>query len=163
MRLPTHFLLLLPLVLASGTAPAAVYKCVKDGKTTYTDTPCEAKAAPVTLPPVHSVPAGGSDDLARQFDTRIAEGKKARDESDAAFVKQHAEKTARDKAVRKAIIDHTVIEGMTPSEVQSAVGSADETLPDGSWRYRREGSRLTVRFRDGQVSGVSTTSGSRKK
>ena len=150
------------LMLAATSAHAEVYKGAVAGAITYTDKPCEANAEPAALPRLHAIPGAKKDDLARQFDERIEKGRAARDKADAAFVKQHAEKTAREKAVRKAIVDHKVIEGMTPSEVQSAIGHADETLPDGRWRYRRDRERVTVRFKDGRVSGVSTTSGSKK-
>lgn len=150
------------LLLAATTAHAEVYKCTVAGAVTYTDKPCEANAEPADLPPLHAVPGKKSGDLAKQFDERIEKGRSARDKADAVFVKQQAQKTAREKAVRKAIIDHEVIEGMTPSEVQSALGHADETLPDGRWRYRRDRERITVRFKDGRVSGVSRTSGSKK-
>jgi len=149
-------LIFLTVLLLAGTAQAEVYKCVQAGKATYTDKPCTANAEPAVLPPVQNVPGRDASDLAAQFDARVAQGKKDRDASDAAFIKEHTEKANRAKAVRKAIIDHAVIEGMTPSEVHSAVGTADETLPDGRWRYHRDGERLTVRFKDGRVASVNT-------
>lgn len=153
----------LAILLLSGTAQAEVYKCVTAGKTTYTDKPCAPHAPPAALPPVTAIQSSESDDLARRHDERLLQGKKARDEADARFVKSHAEKTERAHRVRDAIIDHEVIKGMTPSEVDSALGPADEVLPDGTRRYRQNGQRTTVRFEDGAVSHISITQERRKK
>ncbi|MDO9453480.1 MAG: DUF4124 domain-containing protein [Stagnimonas sp.] len=147
----------LVLLLLSASAHAEIYKCVAAGKTTYSDRPCDAAAQPAVLPPLNTIERREGDDLAKSYDERLSRDKKARDQSDAAFLKDHAAKGERDKVIRKAIIDHRAVKGMTASEVQSALGSADETLPDGAWRYRRDGQRITVRFEDGQVSSVSTT------
>ena len=148
-------LTLLALLLLSASAHAEVYKCVVGGKVSYGDRPCDAAAQPATLPPINTMQRKHSDDLVKNYDERLSRDKKARDESNAAFVKSHAEKAAREKAVRAAIIDHRAIKGMTPSEVESALGSADEKLPDGGWRYRREGQRITVNFDAGLVSSVN--------
>ncbi len=151
------------LFLLGGPAHAEVYKCVANGKTSYTDQPCDAAAEPARLPPLNTIQRNEADDFANTYDERLSREKKARDKADADFLSQHAAGSAREKAVRTAIIAHRVIAGMTPSEVESALGSADEKLPDGSWRYRRDGQRITVGFRDGRVSGLSTTSGNKKK
>ena len=153
--MPYAFLILL---LLSTSAHAEIYKCVTAGKTLYSDRPCDAAAQPATLPPLNTIQPREGDDLVKSYDERLSREKKARDASDATFVKDHAEKTARAKALRTAIIDHRAIKGMTPGEVESALGSAEEKLSDGSWRYRRQGQRITVGFKDGQVSSVSTTS-----
>ena len=149
--------IVLAFLLLSASAHAEIYKCVVAGKTTYSDHPCDAAAQPAVLPPLNTIEPKAGDDLAKSYDERLSRDKKARDQSDAAFLKDHAARNARDKAIRKAIIDHRAVKGMTASEVQSALGSADEILPDGTWRYRRDGQRITVRFEDGEVSGVSTT------
>lgn len=155
---------LLPaLLLLSAPVHAEVYKCVLAGKTSYSDRPCDALAQPATLPPLNTIQRKEGDDLAKNHDERLRRDKQARDQSDAAFLKSHAEKTAREKSVRAAILDHKVIKGMTGSEVESALGWADEKRPDGSWRYRRDGQQITIRFEDGQVSGVSTTSEKKNK
>lgn len=151
------------LLLLSATVQAEVYKCVAAGKTLYADRPCNAAAQPAVLPPLNTIQRKPGDDLAKSYDQRLSRGKQARDTADAAFVKDHAIKTERDKIMRKAIIDHRAIKGMTPSEVESALGSADEKLPDGGWRYRRDGQRVSVGFKDGEVSSVSVTSESKKK
>lgn len=148
----TAFVLLASL---SGPLAAAVYKCTVNGKTTYTDQPCNAKAEPAALPPVTAVQSSNGEDLAKSRDERLAREKVARDKADGQFLEAHAAKTAQAKAVRAAIIDHRVIEGMTPSEVSSAIGPAEETLPNGSTRHRRDGQRITVSYRSGLVSGVS--------
>lgn len=150
-------------LLLSATAQAEVYKCVAAGKTTYADRPCDAAAQPAALPPLNTIERKPGDDLARRHDERLSRDKQARDEADAVFVKERATRIARDKMVRKAIIDHRVIKGMTPSEVESALGAADEKLPDGGWRYRREGQRVSIGFKDGEVYSVSATSESKKK
>ena len=150
MRSLTFFLLLL-----GSTAHAAVYKCTVAGKTTYTDQPCAPGAAPAVLPPVNAVQATEAEDLAKSRDARLARDKAARDKADGQFVTAHAEKTAQAKAVRAAIIDHRVIEGMTASEVSSAIGPAEETLPNGNTRHRRDDQRITVSYRNGVVSKVA--------
>lgn len=148
---------LLILLLLAGPAHAEVYKCVAAGKTTYSDRPCDAAARPATLPPLNTIQRKTGDDLAKSYDERLSRDKAARDEADAEFVKNHAKKVAREKAVRAAIIDHRVVEGMTPSEVDSALGFAEETRPDGSRRYHRDGQRITVRFKNGTVHSTSIT------
>ena len=158
MRLTAFILLLL-----SAAAQAEVYKCVADGKTTYADRPCDAAALPAVLPPLNTIQRKSGDDLAKRHDERLSKDKKARDVADAEFVKQRAAQIERDQIMRKAIIDHRVIKGMTPSEVESALGAADEKLPDGGWRYRRDGQRVSIGFKEGEVSSVSTTSENKKK
>ena len=153
---------LLCLLLLSGAAQAAVYKCTVAGKTTYTDQPCHAEAEPAVLPPVTAVQAREAEDLAKSRDARLAREKAARDKADGQFIEAHAEKTAKAKAVRAAIIDHRVIEGMTASEVSSAIGPAEETLPNGDTRHRRDGQRITVSYREGLVSRVSISRGGSK-
>jgi hypothetical protein len=155
LRLFLGLSLSLYLAAFASLARAAVYKCEAGGRTTYTDKPCASGAEPAALPALQAIPATEGSALAKDFDERVAREKKTRDEADAAFLKQHAKKTAREKAIRKAIIDREVLKGMTPSEVQSAIGHADEVLPDGSWRYRRDGGRVVVRFKAGAVSSVS--------
>ncbi len=153
----------LAFLLLSAAAQAEVYKCVTGGRASYSDRPCDAAAEPATLPPLNTIQRKEGDDLANSHDERLRRERQARDQSDAAFLKSHAEKTARAKSVRAAIIDHKVIKGMNASEVESALGSPDEKRPDGSWRYRRDGQRIAVRFEDGEVSGVSTTSEKNRK
>ena len=155
--------ILLALLMLSATADAEVYKCVAGGKTSYSDRPCETGAEPAVLPPLNTIQRKEGDDLVKRYDERLSRDKKARDQADAVFLKEHAAKAAREKAVRKAIIDHQVIEGMSGGEVESALGPADEKRPDGSWRFVRDGQRIIVRFSDGEVSSVSTTSGNQKK
>ncbi len=156
-------LLPLLLLLLSAPAPAAVYKCVVAGSTTYSDRPCDAAAEPAALPPLNTIDRVPGDDLAKRHDERLGRDKQARDKADAAFVKDHGERKAREKTVRDAILDHRAISGMSPSEVESALGSASEKTPDGSWRYRRDGQRITVTFKDGKVHGISTTQEKSKK
>lgn len=156
-------LLLFSLLMFATVSHAAVYKCLLQGRLTYTDRPCDAAAQPATLPPVTAIQKSASDDLGKSHDERLSRERKSRDQADAAFLKSHAERSAREKAVRAAIIDHRVIEGMTGSEVDSALGSPDEVLPDGTRRYRRDGQRISIRFRQGAVSGISITTDSRKK
>lgn len=148
--------LILPaLLLLSASAHAEIYKCVAGGKTSYSDRPCDTSAEPAALPPLNTIPQKPGDDLVKSYDERLSRGKAARDQADAEFLKSHAVKTAREKAVRAAIINHQAIKGMTPGEVESALGSADEKRADGSWRYRRDDQRITVNFEGGEVSGVS--------
>ncbi len=148
--------ILLALLLFTGTAQAEVYKCLAQGKFSYTDTPCDAAARPTELPGLTTIPHGRSENLSKAYDQRLSREKAARDKSDAALVKSHAEKAKHDQAVRAAIIDHRVIKGMTAAEVDSAMGAAEQTLDNGGGRrYRRGGQRLVITFKDGVVTQIS--------
>jgi hypothetical protein len=66
--------------------------------------------------------------------------------------------------ILNAIRRHQVIPGMTPQEVEQAWGPPTATRSDStgprSWSYRGEDAkgdrvRMTVRYKQGQVSGVS--------
>lgn len=156
-------LLLSLLLLVSAAAHAKVYKCVLSGKTTYTDRPCDAAALPANLPPINTEQPHKGDDLVKNYDERRHHDQQARDKADTIFLKSHTQKMAHEKSVREAISEHRAIKGMRASEVESALGRADEKRPDGSWWYRREGQRITVKFEAGQVSGVSTTTEKKKR
>ena len=150
--------LLLPLA-----ASAEVYRCTVEGRTVFTDRPCAANAQPAQLPPLQITEDFDGGDLAKQHDDRIARQKKARDDADAAFVKQHTEQREREARIRAAIIDHEAVPGMTLSQLDSALGSPDQEDRDGSSHrriYRRADHTVTVRLEDGRVTHVNR---SRKK
>lgn len=151
------------LIVVSVPAYAEVYRCVSEGHARYTDRPCDAASVPAQLPSLNTIKRSQGDNLADRHDERLRREKNARDKADAIFLSKHAAQAEREKAVRRAIIDHQVINGMTPSEVESALGPADEKLPQGGWRYRHDGQRTTILFKSGRVSSVSTISENKKK
>lgn len=157
MRKPLWLLaLLLP-----AAAQAEVYRCTQDGRTIYTDTPCAADAAPAELPALNR-----SADLAAEHDRALQEGKKKRDAADARFVKEQAEKQARARKIRQAILDHRAEVGMSASELDSALGAPDQRSGDNgreTWIYQEDGYRLSVKLRDGQVSAISKKEDRKKK
>lgn len=159
--------MLLPLLWLWATdAGAEVYKCTVEGKRIYTDRPCSEDRAPADLPPLNLTAPGKSADLAGQYDRGIAEGRKRRDADDAKFVKEQAAKQARANEIRKAIIDHRALVGMTPGELNSALGVPDERRGDNGnerWTYNESDHRLTVTLRDGRVTGISRNANRKKR
>lgn len=162
MRKPLWLLaLLLP-----AAAQAEVYRCTQDGRTVYTDTPCAPDAAPAQLPVLNRSAAGASADLAAEHDRALQEGKKKRDAADARFVKEQAEKQARAKRIRQAILDHRPELGMSASELDSALGAPDQRSGDNgreTWTYLEDGYRLSLKLRDGQVTAISKKEDRKKK
>jgi len=150
-------------IVVSVSAHAEIYRCVSGGHARYTDRPCDASSVPAQLPQLNTIRRNLGDNLVDSHDERLQREKSARDKADAVFLSKHAAHVDREKAVRRAIINHQVINGMTPSEVESALGPVDEKLPQGGWRYRHDGQRTTILFKSGRVSNVSTTSENKKK
>lgn len=147
-------------------APAEVYRCTREGQTVYTDRPCQAGALPAELPALHLTPAGREADLAGQHDQRIEEGRQRRDAADAAFLKSEAERQARAKKIRQAIIEHRALVGMSASELDSALGAPDRRSGEGGterWIYDEFDHRLTVSLRDGLVTSISKKENRKKK
>jgi len=154
------------LLVFSAAARAEVYRCTENGKVTYTDRPCAANATPAELPPLNVTEHGKSADLAAQHDRELQDGRKRRDAADAKFLKEEGEKQARAKRIRQAIIDHRAVAGMTPNELDSALGAPDQRSGDNgneSWTYHEDGYRLTVTLRKGLVTAISKQENRKKK
>ena len=154
-------LLTLSGLIACFGARAEVYRCQQDGRTVYTDHPCAANAEPAELPPVTTVaPAAHAKGLADQFDRETrkeaAATRRARAETAAQYEQQHA----RDQAIRKALVEHRVIKGMTPGDVRRVLHAPTRIENEGGvterWIYDDGGQRRTVVFKDGLVAGDST-------
>ncbi|MGH8441551.1 MAG: DUF4124 domain-containing protein [Nevskiaceae bacterium] len=153
-------------MLLSGPAGAKpVYKCQEKGVITYTDRPCAPDAAAAELPDliVTTPPARSQQDLARAHDARLQRARAEREHDDAEWLKQHANREDREARVRRAILEHRVIHGMTFDEVKQALGEPQEVQGGDSfgtakttWVYAGGGRRRTVNFKDGQVT---TTTG----
>ena len=157
---------MLPMLIAGPAGAKPVYKCEEGGKVTFTDQPCSPDAAAATLPGliVTQPPTQSQRELARSWDQRMVREAAERDRADAEWLKQHHGRKDRDLRVRKAMIGHTVIKGMTFAEVKQALGEPDHVASGDSygtgkqtWTYADSG--RTVNFKDGAV----TTTSSRKK
>ena len=158
------------LSIQAGATP--VYKCQEKGKITYTDRPCSATATASTLPMlvVTDPPSATERALARAHDERIARGQAERDRDDEAWLKGHELAKDRAERVRKAIIGHKVIKGMTAAEVRQSLGEPDEVARSESfgsdketWTYEGDGEKRTVNFKDAQVTTTSARRGTRRR
>ncbi|MGH8482666.1 MAG: DUF4124 domain-containing protein [Nevskiaceae bacterium] len=158
----------LMLSVSAGAEP--VYKCEENGTITYTDQPCTPGAQAAELPDliVTTPPTRSEKDLARAHEARLERARAERDRDDAQWLKEHGNRKDREARVRKAIIEHKVIKGMTFAEVEQALGKPDQVQGGDSygtdkatWTYSAEGRRRTVNFKDGQVT--STTARGRRQ
>lgn len=150
---------------ASPALAEPVYKCEEGGTITYTDQPCAPGAVAAPLPDliIAAPPTRSEQDLARAHEARLSRDRAERDRSDAGWLKAHAGRKDRDARVRKAILGHTVIKGMTFDEVRQALGEPDQ-VQDGdsfgtakaTWVYASGGQRRTVNFKDGAVTSTSS-------
>ena len=155
--------------MSAGAKP--VYKCEEKGVITYTDRPCSPGAATAALPDliVTSPPTRSEQELAREHEARIERQRAARDRDDAQWLKDHANRRDREARVRKAILEHKVIKGMTFGEVKQALGEPQEIVGGDSygtdkttWVYAGGGARRSVNFKDGQVTSTSSRGRRRK-
>lgn len=145
---------LLFLVCAAGAARAEVYRCTANGKTVYTDVPCQPGAVPAELPPLTPIDRQPTrTPLTEQFDAnakREAETKRA---AAAEWSKNYATKKAHDDAVRRAVIEHRAVRGMTPAEVRNALGEPSRIdgagTPAERWIYQNGRERRTLGFAAG--------------
>ena len=101
-------------------------------------------------------------ELAAQYDVRLERDKSTRDRADAKWLKNQRGLKDRAERVRKAIIEHRVIRGMSSAEVKSALGPPDRVSKSethGSrketWTYVENGKTRTVNFKNGEVSTSS--------
>lgn len=147
--------LLIVLMLGwAGLAQAAVYRCMVDGKPTYTDRPCAAGSAPHALPPISTLPSPGQSDLAQDYDERRERQTEVREQEDKAWLKDHAARKDRDARMNAAIAERRVIKDMSTDQVRRALGSPDEVQREGGreqWVYGTGKQRRTVQFEAGRV------------
>lgn len=167
--MPLRAMAVLSLLLSVPAGAQPVYRCEEGGAITYTDQPCAPGAAARQLPAVIVVtpPPASQRALAREHDARLARDRAERDRADAEWLKQHGNRRDREARVRKAILAHKVIRGMTMDEVRQALGEPDdvsggETFGSDkeSWTYTDSGGTRTVNFKNREVT---TTSLRRKK
>ncbi len=94
-----RILLLLLTATASPAAWADVYRCTVEGKTVYSDRPCDAKATPLAIAaPAATPPAPVARDLAKEnaeTDARI------RKKVDADLAERQAYRAEQDRFLRK--------------------------------------------------------------
>lgn len=168
LRFGSVLLALLPVLATAQT----VYKCTEDGKITYTDRPCSptAKAAELPMAVVAARPSAREQALARQHDQRLAREEGERDRGDAAWLQEYARAQDREARVRKAIVEHRVIKGMTAEEVNQSLGTPDQVASSESfgsdketWTYTVDGKTRTINFKDRQVTTTSAKQKSRKR
>jgi hypothetical protein len=142
-----------------------VYKCEENGTVTYTDQPCTPGARAAELPEliVTVPPTRSEQDLARAHEARTQRARAERDRDDARWLKEHANRKDRETRVRRAILAHKVIKGMTFDEVKRALGEPDQVQGGDSygtakttWVYAAGGARRTVNFKDGEVTSTSS-------
>lgn len=135
-------------------AEAAVYRCMVDGKPTYTDQPCGAGARPHAMPGISTVPSVGESDLAKDFDARRERESEAKEKDDKAWLEDHAERKETEARMNAAIAERKVLKDMSPDQVRRALGSPDEVERKGSseeWIYGTGKQRRTVQFEGGKV------------
>lgn len=152
----------LSLLLLWGPAGAQpVYKCEEGGQITYTDQPCGPGAAGAPLPSLIVVapPVRSERELAAQHDARLARERAERDRADAEWLKRHGQRRDRERRVRKAILGHQVIKGMTMDEVRQSLGEPDHVSggqsfgsDKESWTYSDASGTRTVNFKSGEVT-----------
>ena len=152
-----HLSLLL-LMLATLPAAADVYRCMVDGKTVFTDRPCDSQAAPHALQPSTVVAPDNNKGLAKQHDQRLQEQLKARDQADREWLEQHRADKVEAQRLRKALVEDRVISGMTPQQVRRVLGypeqvrrSTNKGVVTERWTYRNGKSKRHIRFADGVV------------
>lgn len=156
------FIVLAVLCLAAAVpARAEIYRCGPPGQQTYTDRPCADGQRLELPPPVTVAPADAG--AARDWDRRVARGRKARDAADAEWLEQHEERRRREERIRAARIAGRVVEGMTEAEVRHVLGAPDEVERGGEAEVWRYGSGRRIRFRDGVVVGTGKAQSRRKK
>lgn len=160
------------LSLLPTAASAEVYRCEQSGKAVYTDRPCYAQAAPLTVREPNAVTATqGERKLAREYDRRVERDRKARDKADRQWVKEHSAAEADMARIRKAIEQHRVVRGMTPDQVRMVLGVPAQT--DSSvvreadieqWTYRSaSGGKQVVTFKNGRVSNATAEKKRKRK
>ncbi|NGY04661.1 hypothetical protein [Solimonas terrae] len=152
-------------VLWSTAANAEIYHCVVDGVPKFSDKPCHAGDAPVSVPDVTVVPAQKSEPLARQHDARVQAYQKARAEEDAAWGDEYAARVADEARIRNARVRGEVVTGMSDDDVRKLLGDpqrvATRTNARGriqSWSYNdSEHGRVTVTLQDDIVVDVRSS------
>ena len=157
--------MLLPLAISGPAGARPVYKCEEGGNVTFTDQPCSPDATAATLPGliVTAPPTQSQRDLARSWDERNARATADRDRSDAEWLKQHHGRKDREQRVRKAMIEHRVVKGMTFDEVKQALGEPQGRSGGDSYGTDKEtwtyADGRTVNFKDGAVTTTSKRKG----
>ncbi len=125
-----------------------------DGKTFYTDTPCQPGATPVPLPPITPIDRQPtSTPMTRQFDAEARRDAATKRKADEASSKAYAANKAHEEAVRSAIIEHRLIKGMSASELRQSIGEPTridyEGTPSERWLYQNGRDRRMLIFTNG--------------
>ena len=150
----------LALLMIASAAQADVYQCQKDGVTVFSDKPCAADAQ--TYHPAHPVqviPHVDAPDLAKQYDDKVQQGRKARDQAYAQSNSEYQAQKDEDERLHSAMVQGKVVVGMSAAQVRTLMGTPLGTRRQarkGSvtevWTYQqKDGSRLAVSLKDGKV------------
>jgi hypothetical protein len=159
------FLLLSVIAMLPTMARAAeVFRCEHDGKPTYTDTPCDADAQPISVAEPQTIQAGGGTDLAKVYDERLARERRERVQADTRWLQQHDAARADELRVRNALVEGRVVSGMTQQQVRQLWGEPsdvqlqiDQNTSRERWVYQAQRGglgRRTVSFENGRVAGA---------
>jgi hypothetical protein len=164
----------LVLWLTSGSARADVFRCEREGRLTFTDTPCDAAARPVEIAEPSTIESTAGADLANDYDQRRARERRGRDDADARWLSEHAAAKADEERIRKAFVEGRVVAGMSPQQVRQIWGEPDEIQAQVDrnasrerWVYRdargASSGRRSVSFEDERVAGAGSRSGNNSK
>ncbi|MGX9729279.1 DUF4124 domain-containing protein [Janthinobacterium aestuarii] len=133
-------LLLYAMVLLAGSAGAQdVYKCVQDGQTSYSATPCtggQLQILEVPSPPP-AVDKGAATRQERVASQLEAARKKQENLADQARERAAKQKETRDKHCAQVRLEQKWA-------AQDAVGAGDKTRDAAQLKARRAGERLAV-------------------
>lgn len=147
-------------LLAVNPAMAEIYRCPQGKTTVFSDKPCDASAeAYEPKTPLIVVPHEKAPDLAKQYDARIAQEKKAIKEENTDWNKQYKAKRAEEERLRAARVKGKVVQGMQAEEVLRLMGDPTEISRDEdrsntheTWTYLVGREKTQIYFKDGVVS-----------
>lgn len=153
-------------LLVAGAAPAEVFRCERDGRVTFTDTPCAAGAQPLAIAAPSTIASSPGADLAGDYDERLSRERRARVDADTRWLERHAAARADEQRIRSALAENRVVAGMTTAQVRQVWGEPDDVQVQidqnasrERWVYRGDrGSargRRTLSFEDGRVAGAA--------
>ncbi|MBE3025924.1 DUF4124 domain-containing protein [Janthinobacterium sp. BJB1] len=133
-------ILLCAMALLAGSASAqGVYKCVKDGQTSYSETPCtDGQLQIIEVPPPPAAVDKGAATRQERVASQLESARRQREQ---------LEDQARERAARqKEIYDKHCAQLRLEQKwaAQDAVGAGDKTRNAAQLKARRAGERLAV-------------------
>lgn len=148
------------LFLTTMAVQAEIYRCPQGKTTVFSDKPCDEKAEPYQAQtPLIVVPHEKAPDLAKQYDARIAQEKKAIKEENADWNKKYKARKLEEARLSAARAKGKVAEGMKAEEVRQLMGDPVEVSRDEdsantreTWTYLVGRDKTQVYFKDGVVT-----------